>query len=104
VLVPALVVAVVAVGGCGRAGVSTGPGSGSRVTGTATVLNTAKIERAIEQSSLIQRGVRAQVTCPARVRQAKGTVFTCVAVVDHHSTQFVVTELDAFGDVHYIGR
>jgi hypothetical protein len=63
-----------------------------------------KIERAIEQSSLTQRGIRAQVTCPASVRQKKGTVFSCTAVVNHHRTQFIVTELDASGDVHYEGR
>jgi hypothetical protein len=68
------------------------------------ILNTEKIEGAIEQSSLAQRGVRVQVSCPSGVHEQKGLVFSCVAVLGHSSTRFVVTELDAFGHVRYAAR
>lgn len=68
------------------------------------ILNTEKVEQAIQHSALAQRGERAQVTCPASVHQAKGLVFTCTAVVGRTSTQFVVTELNPSGDVHYAGQ
>lgn len=68
------------------------------------ILNTKKVEQAIQHSALTQRGERAQVTCPASVHQAKGLVFTCTAAVGPTSTQFVVTELNASGDVYYAGR
>jgi hypothetical protein len=47
-----------------------------------TILNTEKIERAIEQSSLAQRGAHAQVSCPSGVHLKKGLVFSCTAVVE----------------------
>jgi hypothetical protein len=66
-----------------------------------TTLNTEKIERAIEQSSLDQRGTHAQVSCPSGVPQKKGWVFSCTAVTGDSRTRFVVTELDDSGHVHY---
>ncbi|MDX6649508.1 MAG: hypothetical protein QOJ97_1459 [Solirubrobacteraceae bacterium] len=69
-----------------------------------TILNTEKVERAIEVSSLAQRGAHAQVTCPSGVHQTKGLVFQCTAVVDGGSTRFVVTQLDRAGRVHYEAR
>ena len=67
-----------------------------------TILDTEKIERAIESSSLAQRGLRAQVSCPAGVHQRKGLKFFCAAVVKGgDSTRFAVTELDGSGQVHY---
>jgi hypothetical protein len=71
---------------------------------TATILNTEKIERAIEHSSLAQRGQYAQVSCPSGVHQRNGLVFTCTAVVGRNSTRFVVTETDGSGHVHYEAR
>jgi hypothetical protein len=71
---------------------------------TPTILNTEKIERAIEQSSFVQRGKRAQVSCPSGVHQKKGLVFSCTAVVKRDSTRFVVTELDGAGHVRYEAR
>ena len=73
-------------------------------SGAPTILNTEKVERAIEQSSLAQRGQHAQVSCPSGVHQRKGLVFSCTAVVGRASTQFVVTELDGSGHVHYKAR
>jgi hypothetical protein len=69
-----------------------------------TILNTEKVERAIEQSSLAQRGAHAQVSCPSGVHQKKGLVFSCTAVVKRASTRFVVTELNGSGHVHYEAR
>ncbi len=77
------------------------PGGSS---GSPTILNTEKIERAIEHSSLAQRGKHAQVSCPSGVHQKKGLVFSCTAVVGRGRTRFVVTELDGSGHVHYEAR
>jgi len=65
-----------------------------------TILNTEKVERAIEQSSLEQRRKRVNVSCPSGVHQKKGLVFTC-ATKTKLSTRFVVTQLDGRGRVHY---
>jgi hypothetical protein len=70
-------------------------------SGAPTILNTEKVERAIEQSSLAQRGIPTKVSCPSGVRQKKGLVFSCTAVVKGESTRFVVRELDGSGHVHY---
>jgi hypothetical protein len=66
-----------------------------------TTLNTEKIERAIAQSSLAQRGQHARVSCPSAVPQAKGLKFSCRAVVGSVSTRFVVVEQDGSGHVYY---
>jgi hypothetical protein len=71
---------------------------------SATVLDTEKIEGAIEQSSLTQRGAYVQVSCPSDVDQQKGLVFSCVAILGHTRTEFVVTELDSSGHVRYAAR
>jgi hypothetical protein len=67
---------------------------------TAT-LDTARIERAIVQSSFTQRGQRARVSCPSSVPQMEGLKFSCRAVVGSVSTRFVVIEQDGSGHVHY---
>ena len=68
------------------------------------ILNTARITRAIEQSSLTQRGKHVHATCPSGVEQKQGLVFYCTAVYRGGSARFVVTELDSSGHVHYVGR
>ena len=65
------------------------------------MLDTSKIERAIERSSLAQRGVHPKVSCPPEVVQEKGLVFSCTAVVKGTSTRFVVTQQDDAGRVRY---
>lgn len=70
---------------------------------TAT-LNTEKIERAIAQSSLAQRGQHARVSCPSVVPQMEGLKFSCKAVVGSVSTRFVVVEQDESGQVRYEAR
>jgi hypothetical protein len=66
-----------------------------------TILNTEKVERAIEASSLAQRHKRVHVSCPAGVHQKKGLVFNCTTLSTGRKTRFVVTELDDAGRVHY---
>ena len=85
-----LVAASVAVSACG--------------SGAPTILNTEKVERSIEQSSLAQRGKRAQVSCPSGVEQKKGSEFSCTATVKGDSTRFAVTQLDGAGHVYYQAR
>ena len=87
----ALVAASLALSACGS-------------SGSPTLLNTEKVERAIERSSLAQRGAHPRVSCPSGVRQKRGLVFSCTAVVKHTSTRFTVTELDGSGHVSYEAR
>lgn len=68
------------------------------------MLDTGKVERAIARSSFDQRGVRPRVSCPSGVRQTKGLDFSCTAVVEGRSTEFVVAQLDGSGRVRYEGR
>jgi hypothetical protein len=65
------------------------------------ILNTEQVERAIEQSSLAQRNKHVNVSCPSGVHQKKGLTFVCTAVFRGGHAQFVVTELDNAGHVHY---
>jgi hypothetical protein len=99
-LLTVLLAATLGLAGCGSSGSPTPvrPASPAAIT----ILDTEKIERAIESSSLAQRGLRAQVSCPAGVHQKKGLEFFCTAVVKGGgSTRFAVTELDDSGQVHY---
>lgn len=89
-----LVATCLALSACGTAGTPT----------AVTTLNTEKIERAIERSSLEQRGRRAQVSCPPGVHQKQGLAFSCTAIVKGDATRFVVTQLDGSGRVHYEAR
>jgi hypothetical protein len=79
-------------------------GCGSATSGSPTILNTEKVERAIEQSGLTQRNKRVNVTCPSGVHQQKGLTFACTAVFKGGTTPFIVTQLDALGNVHYVAR
>ena len=69
-----------------------------------TILNNEKVERAIEKSSLVQRGKRPRVSCPSGVHQKKDLVFACTAVVGRASTRFVVTQTNGSGNVRYVAR
>ncbi len=66
-----------------------------------TILNTEKVESAIEHSILNQRGQAASVSCPSGVHQEDALVFTCWATVGSNDTPFVVTQTDASGHVRY---
>ena len=66
-----------------------------------TILNTEKVELAIEQSILSQRDQEADVSCPSGVHQQEDLVFSCVATVSSGDTRFVVTQTDGSGHVRY---
>jgi hypothetical protein len=68
------------------------------------ILNTEKVERAIEQSIAQKRHLTAQVSCPSGVHQKKGLSFTCVATLPHGTTVFDVKQVDGRGNVTYVGR
>ena len=91
-LAGALLAAGVAVTACGSSPTPT------------TILDTEKVESAIQQSIMAQRSHNARVSCPSGVHQKKGLVFSCTAVVKKVSTRFVVTELDDAGHVRYVAR
>jgi hypothetical protein len=67
------------------------------------ILDTERVERAIEQSILEKRHLRAQVSCPSGVEQKKGVVFRCTATYKTGANPFVVTQDDDKGAVHYEG-
>jgi hypothetical protein len=77
---------------------------GSSESQSPTILNTEKVERAIEKSSREQRKVDARVTCPSGVHQKQRIDFACTATAGGKSTRFVVTQLDGGGRVHYEAR
>jgi Domain of unknown function (DUF4333) len=66
-----------------------------------TILNTEKVESAIEQSILNQRGQVADVSCPSGVHQVDALQFICWATAGSNDTPFVVTQTDAAGHVRY---
>lgn len=79
---------------------------GGESSSSPIILNTEKVEYAIERSSLNQRKKDVRVSCPAGVHQKKGLVFSCSAVRSSDTrtdrgTRFVVTQLDNNGRVHY---
>jgi hypothetical protein len=72
------------------------------------LLSVSKVTEAIRRSVLGQRGARSTDSCPARVLQQKGLVFTCQAVVrfgtarvPRRSYPFRVVEADDAGHVTY---
>jgi hypothetical protein len=91
--IAAALAATVALGACGSSGSAGGDAERH--------LDTQKVERAIAQSSLNQRGQRPQVACPANVAQEAGVEFSCMARVGQVSTRFVVVERDDDGNVRY---
>ena len=78
-------------------------GSSQSTAESTTILDTERIERAIEQSSLAQRAKHVQVSCPSGVHQMAGSVFACT-VIKGGSARFVVTQLDASGRVRFEAR
>src|SRR2546423_7250151 len=96
---------------CGGLLAACGSSSKSSSTNGKTNLNTARVQRSIEQSILTQRHLRAKVVCPAAVPQEKGRTFECVATtetikppVKKGKTPFVVTVQNANGYVTYEGK
>lgn len=68
------------------------------------ILDTEKVERAIEQSNLAQRGRRTDVSCPSGVVQKKGVGFTCIATYRGGRARFTVTQTNGAGRVFYEAR
>jgi hypothetical protein len=73
-------------------------------SGAPIILNTEKVERAIEAQTLAQRHKRVNVSCPSGVVQRTGLVFACTAVFRGGQAQFTVTELDAVGHVRFVAK
>jgi hypothetical protein len=86
----ALAVGVAAFAGCG--------GSSDK-----KILDTERVERAIEQSVFQKRHLRAQVSCPSGTEQKKGVTFRCTATYRGGSNPFDVTVDSDGGAVHYVG-
>jgi Domain of unknown function (DUF4333) len=78
-------------------------GCGSDDAKETKVLDTERIERAIEQSILEKRDLTATVSCPSGTKQKKGVKFRCTATYKGGKTVFLVTQDDDKGAVHYIG-
>lgn len=71
-----------------------------------TLLDTAKVERAITASILAQRNTHATVSCPHQVLQKAGIHFRCIAAVRSTGARqpFVVDEVNDYGHVRYEAR
>jgi hypothetical protein len=67
------------------------------------ILDTERVERAIEQSILEKRKIRATVSCPSGIERKKGKKFRCLATYKGGRTPFLVTQDDDRGAVHYVG-
>src|SRR5437763_16702931 len=70
--------------------------------GTPKILDTERVERAIEQTVMQKRHLKATVSCPSGIEQQKGLVFRCIATFTGGQPPFVVTEAGG-GAVHYVG-
>ena len=76
---------------------ATGTGCG----GGGHELDSASVERAIERTVLVQRGLRTPVSCPSKIAQSAGHTFTCTAKLSVGTFAVGVTETDAHGHVRY---
>ncbi|HEX3873944.1 MAG TPA: hypothetical protein VHW26_07345 [Solirubrobacteraceae bacterium] len=83
--------------GCG----SSTPTPAATVSHPPVTLDTARVERAIEQSILTQRHIRAVASCPSGVLQRKGLTFSCLVTYTRGKATFVVNQLDDRGNGHY---
>jgi hypothetical protein len=68
------------------------------------ILNTEKVERAIEGSIHAQRRLSAQVSCPVNIEQKQGKTFTCYATVRARRYPVLVNQIDSKGHVRYLVR
>jgi hypothetical protein len=67
------------------------------------ILDTERVERAIERSILEKRKIPATVSCPSGIERKKGKKFRCLATYKGGRTPFLVTQDDDRGAVHYVG-
>jgi Domain of unknown function (DUF4333) len=87
--VAAAMLAAVCVSACGSSGSST------------RSLDSAKVERAIADSILHERGLYTKVACPSKVVQRAGHAFTCTARLDVGSYPVTATEIGDSGQVRF---
>jgi hypothetical protein len=71
-------------------------------TSSPVILNTERVERAIESSIFQQRHLASSVSCPVNIIQKSGAVFSCQATVRGRVFSVVVTETDSNGHVTYV--
>jgi hypothetical protein len=71
-------------------------------TSTPVILNTNRVEQAIEGSIRTQRHLTSTVTCPVNIVQQKGVIFYCQAAVRARNFRVVVTEVDSDGHVTFV--
>lgn len=65
------------------------------------ILNTDRVEQAIQTSILQQRHLQSSVSCPVNIEQRRGVVFYCEATVGSRNYPVVVTEVDSKGHVTF---
>jgi hypothetical protein len=90
-----------ALAGCGG---DDGGAETKAATTAPVILDTKRVEHAIEDSIRTEREVEADVDCPSGVHQSKGLTFRCVATTSAGTTQFVVSQADGKGNVTYAAR
>jgi uncharacterized protein DUF4333 len=78
-------------------------GAGGCGSSRPKILDTERVERAIERSVLEKRHLRTRVSCPSGIERKKGLVFRCIATYKGGRTPFVVKQDDDKGSVHYRG-
>jgi hypothetical protein len=79
-----------------------GCGTDAPTVTTPVILDTKRVEQAIEASILDQRKQTAEVDCPSGVHQTAGLTFRCVATGKDGTTAiFVVRQTDNAGHVTY---
>lgn len=66
------------------------------------ILNTERVERAVETSIRQQRHLASAVSCPVNIVQQAGVVFYCQATVGGRNFPVVVTEVDGKGHVTFV--
>ena len=69
--------------------------------GSTSTIDVSKVERAIAQSILKERGLTTLVACPSNEPLSSGTVFTCTAKLDVGLYPVTVTEVGGDGEVRY---
>jgi hypothetical protein len=87
---PALIFAVLVLGGCD-------PNLGTRGE-----LNVNRVIKAITDQTRLQAGVPAAITCPDHVLLKQGAAFTCTARFSVGRVRFSVVQTDDQGHVHYV--
>lgn len=79
-----------------------GCGSDEPTATAPVILDTKRVEHAIEASILDQRKQTADVDCPSGVHQSSGLEFRCIATGrDGTTAVFVVRQTDDAGNVEY---